>query len=587
MIGEYFKELGRVYSFLGKKKLQYFISILITGLAYPCINIIFSFAYKGSINAIEFNKPSLFINICILFIAAIIIQCAIEPFANYYNGKLVNKTIYDIKNKAFKHTVDLPISYFEKNHSGDILLRLTSNIDSFEPIYRGSFRDIVQSIFFGVGAFISMMIFSYKLALCSLFFSIITFIVNKSFTKVMRSLGTQKQEQNSELVQYFVTTYNCGHTAKMFCKENILVNQFNFANRKLFKTAIQVIKKEILKNNLSSLVSNASSMFVLVLGLIMVMNNQLDIGSVAGVVSLQGGLTNMFVSLGGFFANMQGNLASVNRVFELLDTPVEQPRYDLRKSDISEKGDIISFEGVSFSYNSNEKVLDNLNMNIKENMKLTVIGHNGSGKSTFIKLLLGFYQPEGKISFYNKAFGDFTLSEIRDKIAYVSQQPVLFNASILENIGFGKPNATKDEIIHAAKMANIHDFIMSLEDGYETIVGENGIFLSGGQKQRITIARALLKDAPIILFDEATSSLDAENELDIMQSLDQILGKRTVIVVTHRLNSIQNSDWIFVLNDGQIVEQGDHNSLHRNNSIYKKLFDLQSINKDRASICYE
>lgn len=579
----YFKELSRVYSFLGNKKLPYFISILITALAYPSINIIFSFAYKGSINAIEFNNPSLFVSICILFLIALIIQCAIEPFANYYNGKLVNKTIYNIRNKVFRHTMDLPISYFEKNHSGDILLRLTTNIDSFEPIYRGSFRDIVQSVFYGVGAFVSMLVLNYKLALVSLFFSIISFIVNNSFSKIMRCLGVQKQEKNSELAQSFVTTYTCGHTARIFCKEDILINQFNYSNKNLYLTSMQITKKEILKSNLSSLVSTSSSMFVLIFGLFMVMNNQLDIGSVVGIVSLQGGLTNMFVSLGGFFANMQGNLTSVNRVFELLDTPLEQSRYDIKKSDISENGDIISLDKVSFSYNPNKKVLDSLNINIKENKMITVIGHNGSGKSTFIKLLLGFYQPEGKISFYNKAFGDFTLSEIREKIAYVPQQPVLFNTTILENISYGRSNATKDEVIHAARLANIHDYILSLEDGYETIVGEDGIFLSGGQKQRIAIARALVKDAPIILFDEATSSLDVENEFDIIQSLSHILDRRTIIVVTHRLNSIQSSDWIVVLSDGKIVEQGDHKCLQRNDNIYKKLFDLQSMSENGTS----
>lgn len=581
----YFKELSRVYSFLGNKKLSYFISILITGLAYPSINIIFSFAYKGSINAIEFNNPSLFINICILFLFALFIQCAIEPFANYYNGKLVNKTIYNIRNKVFKHTMNLPISYFEKNHSGDTLLRLTANIDSFEPIYRGSFRDIVQSIFYGVGAFTSMLVLNYKLALVSLFFSINSFIVNNSFSDVMRCLGVQKQEKNSELAQSFVATYNCGHTARIFCKEDILINQFNYSNKDLFLTSMQITKKEILKSNLSSLVSTSSAMFVLIFGLIMVMNNQLDIGSVVGIVSLQGGLTSMFVSLGGFFANMQGNLTSVNRVFELLDTPVEQSRYDIQKSDISEKGDIISFDKVSFSYDPKKKVLDSLNINIKENKMTTVIGHNGSGKSTFIKLLLGFYQPEGNISFYNKAFGDFTLSEIREKIAYVPQQPVLFNATILENISYGRPNASKDEVIHVARLANIHDYIVSLEYGYETIVGEDGIFLSGGQKQRIAIARALIKDVPIILFDEATSSLDVENEFDIIQSLSHIIDRRTIIVVTHRLNSIQSSNWIVVLSDGKIVEQGDHKSLQKTDNIYKKLYDLQSVSDNGTSIC--
>lgn len=572
----YFKELVRICSLVENKKIQYFLSIIVTGLAFPLMQIIFAFAYKESINAIEFHNYSLFINACILFFTAIVIQCVIEPFANYYNGCLVNKIIFNIRNKVYKHIVGLPVSYFEKNHSGDTILRLTSNIDSFEPIYRGAFRDIMQSLFYGIGALISMLILNYKLALVSLFFSMLALIVNSLFTNPMRRLGKQKQEQDSELTQAFATTYTCGHTAKMFCKEDILTDRFNFVNNKLLQTSMQVIMKELHKGNLNYIVSNASKLFVLIFGLVMVMNNQIDVGSVVGIMTLQDGVTNMFVSIGGFFANMQSNLASVTRVFELLDTPLEKSKYDLVASNIAEDDDIISFENVSFSYNQDKKVLDNMLLNIKENNMIAVVGPNGSGKSTFIKLLLGFYPPEGKITLCKKAFGEYTLSEIREKISYVSQQPVLFNATIFENISYGKPGATLDEVIHAAKLANIHDFIISLEDGYESIVGEDGVCISGGQKQRIVIARALIKDAPIILFDEATSSLDAENEVDIIQTLRNVKGKKTIIIVTHRLYSIQDADWILVLKDGQIIEQGHHNHLQKNSSVYKRLWELQS-----------
>ena len=365
---------------------------------------------------------------------------------------MVNEILFNIRNKVYKHTVELPISYFEKNHSGDTILRLTSNVDSFEPIYRGRFRDLMQSIFYGVGALISILILNYKLALCSLLFSILALIVNSLFTNTMRRLGKQRQEQDSELTQSFVTTYTCGHTAKMFCKEDLLINRFNLVNNKLFRTSMQEIMKELHKGNISYIVSNSSKMFILIFGLIMVMNNQLDIGSVVGIISLQDGVTNMFVSIGGFFANIQGNLASVARIFELLDTPVEKSKYNLKATNIAEDDDIISFENVSFSYDQNKKVLDNMLLNIKENKMIAVVGPNGSGKSTLIKLLLGFYPPEGKITLYKKAFGEYTLSEIREKISYVSQQPLLFNATILENISYGKPDATMDEVINAANL---------------------------------------------------------------------------------------------------------------------------------------
>lgn len=444
---DYIKELFQVYSLIGNKKIQYFFTIVITGLALPLMQIFFAFAYKKSINAIEFNDYSLFFNACILFFIAIVIQCIIEPIANCYNGCLVNKILFNIRNKVYRHTIELPVSYLEKNHSGDIILRLTGNVDSFEPIFRGAFRDIMQSLFYGVGALISMLILNYKLALCSLLFSIMSLIVNSSFTETFRRLGKLKQEQDSVLTQSFITTYTCGHTAKMFCKEDILIDSFNNANKQLTKTSMQIIMKEMLKENLNYIVSNASRMCVLIFGLVMVMKNQTDVGSVVGIMALQDGVTNMFISIGGFFANMQSNLASVARVFELLQTPPEKSRYDVKASSIAGDDDIISFENVSFSYDQSKKSLDNIFINIKENSMVAIVGPNGSGKSTFIKLLLGFYPPDGKITLCKKAFGEYKLSEIREKISYVSQQPVLFNATVFENISYGKPDATMEEVI--------------------------------------------------------------------------------------------------------------------------------------------
>ncbi|NSW90282.1 MAG: ABC transporter ATP-binding protein [Firmicutes bacterium] len=574
---DYIKELFQVYDLIGNKKIQYFCTIVITGLALPLMQIFFAFAYKRSINAIEYNDYSLFFSACILFFLAIVIQCLIEPIANCYNGCLVNKILFKIRNKVYRHTIELPVSYLEKNHSGDIILRLTGNVDSFEPIFRGAFRDIMQSLFYGGGALISMLVINYKLALCSLFFSIISLIINSSFTKTFRSLGKLKQEQDSILVQSFITTYTCGDTAKMFCKEDILIDSFNSVNKQLTKTSMQIIMKEMIKENLNYIVSNISRMCVLIFGLVMVMKSQTDIGSVVGIITLQDGVTNMFISIGSFFANMQSNLASVARVFELLRTSPEKSRYDVKESSIARDDDIISFENVSFSYDRCRKSLDNISINIKENIMVAIVGPNGSGKSTIIKLLLGFYPPDGKITLCKKAFGEYKLSEIREKISYVSQQPVLFNATVFENISYGKPDAIMEEVIDAAKLANIHDFITSLEDGYQSIVGEDGVTMSIGQKQRIIIARALIKDAPIILFDEATSALDVENEGDIIQTLKNIKGKKTIIIVTHRLSSIQDADLIVVLKDGQIIDKGDHKYLLKNSCVYKKLYELQSV----------
>jgi ATP-binding cassette subfamily B protein len=569
----YFRELSRVYSMIYKKKLQYFITILITGLAYPCIQIMFAFAYKNSVNAVEFHNYSLFIKACLLILISIIIQCIIEPIANCYNGCLVNRTIYHIRKTVFKHIEKLPIAYFENNHSGDTIARLTSDIEKFEPIYRGISRNLLQSIFYGVGAFASMLFINYKLALYSLFFSILAFFINAAFTNKFRRLGKQNQENVSKLTQSFINVYFGSSTAKIFNKEITFMSNFDNENSLLSKLSMKIAKTNVKKDTMNYTITSISRICALILGLVMVSNKSLDIGSVVGIVSLQAGVTNMFASVGGFFANLQGELAGVSRIFEILDIAVEDNQYKVNAVSKVSDDDIIAFENVCFSYDNTKNVLNNINFNMKNNKIYALVGPNGSGKSTLMKILLGFYEPKGNISFCGKALSEYRLSEIREKIAYVSQNSVLFNTSILENIRYGKLNATMEEVVSAAKSADIHDFIEGLEEGYETKVGENGVYLSGGQRQRIVIARALIKDAPIFIFDEATSWLDAENEVFILQSLKQVAKDRTIIIIAHRLYSIQNADWIYVMEKGQIKEQGKHTQLLDLNGLYRQLYD--------------
>ncbi|WP_150267077.1 ABC transporter ATP-binding protein [Paenibacillus tepidiphilus] len=583
---QYFRELSRVYSMIYEAKFKYMISLVITGVATPCIQILFAFAFKNAINAVQYNNSALFGKACYLVIASIIIQCMVEPLANCYNGILVNRIICRIKEVVFNHTEKLPISYFERTHSGDIMARLTSDIEQFEPIYRGTARNLMQTVIFGISALISMLILSYELVICSLVFSSVIFFSNAAFTNILRALSQKNQEQLSKVTQAFVNVYNGAATAKIFAKQENLMSQFQRENSLLAGVAKKTANTNVKKSSLNYAISFGSRVGVLLIGLILVSRNQLDIGSVIGIVTLQTGVTNMFVSIGGFLATMQGNLAGVSRIFEILDTKAEQERYAIQAASDPEKDDMIVYENVCFSYDHENYVLNHINLSMKKNNVYALVGTNGSGKSTLMKLLLGFYEPEGRVSLLGRAFGDYSLQEIRDRITYVEQHPVLFSTSILENIRYGKLDASETEVMEAAKLAGIHEYIVSLPDGYGTFVGDNGAFLSGGQRQRIVIARALIKNAPVIILDEATSSLDTENELDIIKSLQQLADNRIVIIIGHRLSSIQNSDWIYVLDRGQIKEQGTHGQLMEKQGLYCKLYRLQLTESDTISLGY-
>lgn len=272
---------------------------------------------------------------------------------------------------------------------------------------------------------------------------------------------------------------------------------------------------------------------------------------------------------------MQVSLAGAKRVFEILDLPKEELQ---RKEKFVEKkvknNYVIMLKDLSFSYNGNGEILKKINMKIEENKKYAIVGPTGSGKSTILKLLLGFYSDyKGEIYILGRELRTYSMEELRRCISYVPQDVFLFNTTIYENVRYGKLDASVEEVIEALKMDNAYDFVMNLPDGIYTQVGEKGFNLSGGQRQRIAIARAILKNAPILLLDEPTSSLDSESEDLVIEALNRLMENKTSIIIAHRLSTISDSDYIFVMNKGVIVEEGKHKELLALGGFYKKLWE--------------
>jgi len=289
----------------------------------------------------------------------------------------------------------------------------------------------------------------------------------------------------------------------------------------------------------------------------------------------------MFLQLGSFLSQLQGCLAGASRVFEIMDMPEEKNRGSAYKGVTDSV--YIKFKNVSFNYGGQGQGLKNFSMDIERGCKAALAGPSGGGKSTVFKLLLGYYpQEEGEIIIDGKPIEEYSLTALRNMIAYVPQDTYLFDGTIYENIGLARPNASREEIIEAAKAAYAHDFISQQPDGYETMVGERGVRLSGGQKQRIAIARAILKDAPILLLDEATSALDSESELLVQKALEKLMAGRTVLTAAHRLSTIESSDVIYVVEEGSILEKGSHKELCKESGLYRKLWELQSGNNSVA-----
>jgi ATP-binding cassette, subfamily B, bacterial len=403
----------------------------------------------------------------------------------------------------------------------------------------------------------------------------LTIIVNGVYAKKLRRVSKEVQSQLAKVNERLSNILAGINVIRVFNIQKIILDKFRKQNKKTLYTAKERIQKLSLVNSLNDLAFTIGFAGIVLIGSILVLDGVISIGIIIAIVQLQNGVSELVRMLGTFIANLQTALASGERIFEMIDED-EEPLMYTEKSISTETDTAILFQNVSFSYQESQKVLNQLTLNIKRNQTIALVGPSGGGKSTVFKLLLQYYQAdEGHIVIKTK--DDLQdIQSIRERISYVPQDAYLFNASIKENIAYGKANTTEEEIIEAAKSANAHDFIVELENGYDTLVGEHGAKLSGGQRQRIAIARAIIKDAPILLLDEATSALDNESERLIQNTFENIMQDKTSLVIAHRLSTIEHADTIIVISEGEVKEVGSHQALLKDkNGIYSKLYEQQ------------
>lgn len=317
---------------------------------------------------------------------------------------------------------------------------------------------------------------------------------------------------------------------------------------------------------------------MLVFGIIMVAQDVIGVGSLVAIIQQQLLVTVGFLHLGQVLSILQSSLSGASRVIELLSEPIEPERYIPLSEELPhQKNKVLEMNQVVFENDTDAKVLDDFSFSIGEGETADLVGASGSGKSTVIKLLLGYYPAKsGSIRMFGKTIGDYSLQEMRSLIAYVPQDAYLFEGTIEENIRYRKLDATHEEIVEATRAAYAHDFIMDLPNGYETRVGERGAMLSGGQRQRIAIARAIIKNLPILLLDEATSALDSGSEYWVQKALAELMKDRTTLIVAHRLSTVEETDMIYVVDQGKVVENGRHQELLSKNGFYSTLYKMQT-----------
>ena len=565
-------EFFKMISLMKKKKWSYIFVLILSCAVNSLSNILSAFVNKDMIKAAETGNFYFMVNGAILAVAAFAIGFLIFPSCIYLKVKIIKKVIADIKLQVFKHIEYLPLSFYEKSHSGEIISTLTNDISVVENALNDDFQMVGVSVIGGISSAIIMFTLDYRLSIITILLGIISARVNISFTSFMRSVSDKIQSSKGALNKHLVNIIAGFRTAKIFNLGRIVTGGYIDESKLLANLNIKRAKKFSLINSINYLLGLLCMTGIYILGALMVIKGMTDLSTVVAIVGLQKGVNFMFLNFGRFFTKLQCALAGSNRLYEILDNKKEQEGEVKRQCAGSES--CITLNNVDFSYDGKNNLLNNFNMKVPKGKVIYIVGESGCGKSTIAKLLMGFFPiKSGDILINGKSISEYSLSSLRDKISYVPQEPHLFSGTIEENIMYGREGSTREEVIEAAKKANAHDFIMKMPKGYDEEIGEGGFKLSGGQKQCISLARAFIKNAPIFILDEAASAMDGKSLQLVQKGLDSVFEEKTAIVISHRLYNAMNADFIYVIKNGMIYEHGTHSELIKKGGLYKKLFN--------------
>ncbi|MBS4536747.1 ABC transporter ATP-binding protein [Clostridium sp. D2Q-14] len=513
--------------------------------------------------------------ITVVMIGLFIIRSIFNYIVDYWGHVVGARMEYNMRKDLFSHLQTLPFSYFDNVRTGHIMSRIVNDLREISELAHHGPEDLFLSTVMLLGSFILMLTIDWRLTLIVFVFVPLMIFFALTKRKKMNTAFRNVRRKVANVNAQVENSISGIRVAKSFTNEEHEMYKFEIGNRE-FKDSREFAFKSMAEFFTGmNFLSNMLNLVVISFGGIFIYNGYMNIPDLVAFLLFVNYFMQPIRRLTQFTQQFQSGMAGFERFVEILSVKpniVDSPN---AKELMNIKGNI-KFDNVTFSYNEDEKVLKGIDLEVKEGKTLALVGPSGGGKSTLCNLIPRFYEVNsGSISIDNIDIKDITIESLRKNIGFVQQDVFLFTGTIEDNILYGRPDASKEEIIEAAKSANIHDFILSLPDGYETYIGEKGIRLSGGQKQRISIARVFLKNPPILILDEATSALDNETEIKIQKALEELSEGRTTIVIAHRLSTIKNADEIVVLTDKGVVEQGNHDELLEMEGLYSKLYKSQ------------
>ncbi|MDX1662247.1 MAG: ABC transporter ATP-binding protein [Candidatus Promineifilaceae bacterium] len=500
----------------------------------------------------------------------------VAGFAQRFYGQwLTHRFSYDIRNEFYQHMQSLPFSFHDQSQTGDLMSRVTSDISETERFIGIGLMDLVSALLLLVGVIVVMLLESMQLALIALLPIPILVVATIRFGNTVRPRFKEIQEQMGQLSNAMQESLTGIRVVKAFAQEPYELEKFDEQNEAWFEQRYNLI--QIWANNwpFFTFLLAISIFLLLWFGAPMALRGELTVGTLFAMISYVLMLNGPVQRLG-FLVNLAATAgASATRAFEIIDTPDTIPEKPNALVLDAVRGDVV-FEDVTFGYADERPILEDVSFHATPDQTTALIGPTGSGKSTLVNLIPRFYDVNaGRVLIDGHDVRDVTKASLRDHIGMVLQDSFLFSSTIAENIAYGTPEASREEIEEAARAARAHEFIMSFPEGYDTRVGERGVTLSGGQKQRIAIARALLTDPEILILDDSLSNVDTETEHLIQQALAVLMEGRTTFIIAQRLVTLKNADHILVLDDGHIVERGTHEELLAQGGLYKEIYDLQ------------
>ncbi len=531
------------------------------------------FSYYFESRIVNSGKASAILFIITMLMSSVILANLFRYLSTLILAKFRVSLITNLRSEFYTSLALLDLDYFTNKNRGDLLARGTVDMLQVEDSVVSTLKVLVKDPLTLIGLFIALFTISVELTFYSLMALPVAGVLISFLARRLKRRAVKSQETVGRINSVLDETLGGMRVIKAFVAQSHMMKKFMHEvgtyRRHIFRLAV----KQNLASPLSEVLSIGAACIIILMGSEMIFNGELQPSVFIGFILIFSQLLPPAKAFAGAFSNVQRGIASGDRIFEIVDTNYKI-KGGTRSLDEIEEG--LMFENVSFAYDE-KKVLKAVDFSLEKGKILALVGPSGGGKSTIADLIPRFYDPiEGRVTLEGRDLKEYKIYDLRSKIGVVTQESILFNDTIRENIKFGQ-EATDEEIVEAAKTANAHEFIEKMENGYDTSVGDRGSKLSGGQRQRISIARALLKNPPILILDEATSALDSESEKLVQEAIYNLMQNRTTLVIAHRLSTIQHADEILVIKDGEISQRGTHDSLMAEGGLYKKLTSMQTF----------